>query len=75
VDAQTGAHSLVALSENEEYLDSFRETVLAGRITGARIHDARVAALCLGHGVREILTADRDFSMFKRLKTRNPLVG
>jgi hypothetical protein len=48
--------------------------VTAGNIIGGRIHDARVAALCLYHGVRELWTADRDFSMFPQLKTHNPLV-
>lgn len=38
-------------------------------------HDARVAALCLRHGVRELRTADRDFSLFPALRVRNPLVG
>jgi predicted nucleic acid-binding protein len=45
-----------------------------GNIVGGRIHDARIAALCLHHGVRELWTADRDFSMFPQLKTHNPLV-
>jgi len=36
---------------------------------------ARIAALCLHHGVRELWTADRDFSVFPQLKTRNPLVA
>jgi predicted nucleic acid-binding protein len=30
--------------------------------------------LCLQHGVRELWTADRDFSAFPQLKTHNPLV-
>jgi predicted nucleic acid-binding protein len=46
-----------------------------GRVTGPRIHDARIAALCLHHGVRELSSADRDFSRFPRLATRNPLLG
>ena len=36
---------------------------------------ARVVALCLHHGVTGLWTADRDFSAFPTLKTRNPLVG
>lgn len=43
-------------------------------IAGAQIHDARVAALCLQHGVRELWTADRDFGRFPDLKVRNPLL-
>jgi uncharacterized protein len=37
------------------------------------VHDARIAALCAGHGVRELWTVDRDFSRFPGLTTRNPL--
>ena len=39
------------------------------------IHDARVAALCLQHGVRELWSADRDFGRFPSLTTTNPMVG
>jgi len=39
------------------------------------VHDARNAALCLQHGVTELWSADRDFSRFPSLRTRNPLVG
>jgi uncharacterized protein len=45
------------------------------KAAGAMVHDARVAALCLHHGVRELWTADRDFSRFPDLSTRNPLVA
>ena len=38
------------------------------------IHDARVAALCLHHGIAELLLADRDFARFPAFRTRNPLV-
>jgi hypothetical protein len=75
IEAWLEAPSLVLLSENDEYDERFREIVLQARVTGARVHDARVAALCLSHGVRELWTADRDFSMFRSLKLRNPLVG
>jgi len=37
--------------------------------------DARIAALCLHHGVKTLWTADRDFSAFATLKALNPLVG
>jgi toxin-antitoxin system PIN domain toxin len=62
------------LSESRGYFDKLRGLALAARLKGARIHDARIAALCLHHGVRELWTADRDFSVFPQLPTRNPLV-
>lgn len=38
-------------------------------------HDARIAAICIQYGVSELWTANRDFSRFAGLKTRNPLIG
>jgi predicted nucleic acid-binding protein len=37
------------------------------------VHDARIAALCLSHGVYELWSGDRDFSRFPALRVRNPL--
>ena len=62
------------LHEDDSYWTEFAKLAVAGGITGPRIHDAHIAALCLHHGVRELWTADRDFSRFPRLRTRNPLV-
>jgi hypothetical protein len=63
------------LAEDDTYWTTLSALVRAARIAGPRIHDARIAALCLDHGVRELWTADRDFSRFPRLRTRNPLVA
>lgn len=46
---------------------------LKAKLQGPMIHDERIAALCLYHGVTEFWTSDRDFSRFPFLKTRNPL--
>ncbi len=66
--------SLHLLSESPGYFEKLRQLAVAARVRGTRIHDARIAALCLHHGVTELWTADRDFSIFPQLKTRNPLV-
>jgi len=58
-----------------EYLAKLREIATAAQLKGPRIHDARIAALCLHHGVSELWSADRDFSPFPQLKVRNPLVN
>lgn len=65
--------SLVLLSEGGEYWEHLRRLTAAGRAIGPRIHDARVAALCIEHGVRELWTADRDFGRFPPLVAVNPL--
>jgi toxin-antitoxin system PIN domain toxin len=67
--------SVITLSETVEgYWPLLEQLVKKGQVRGAKIHDARVAALALLHGADELLTADRDFSRFPELKTRNPLV-
>jgi uncharacterized protein len=66
--------SLSLLAEGPGAWERLRKVVSHGRVAGPVIHDARVAALCLLHGVRELWTADRDFSRFAGLSVRNPLV-
>ncbi|MGO8764844.1 MAG: type II toxin-antitoxin system VapC family toxin [Limisphaerales bacterium] len=61
------------LSEGDGYFEKLRLLALTAKLSGPRIHDARIAALCWHHGVRELWTADRDFSLFPQIKTRNPL--
>jgi uncharacterized protein len=62
------------LAETAGYWPVLERLLSAGRVTGAKVHDARIAALCLCHGVAEIWSADRDFTRFPELKKRNPLV-
>jgi toxin-antitoxin system PIN domain toxin len=66
--------SVVPISEGETYWNELSRLLLDGKIAGPVVHDARIAALCLIHGVRELWSADRDFSRFPRLRTRNPLL-
>lgn len=75
VDAWLESPGLQLLGETEGHWRQLRQELGGARITGPLVHDARVAALCIQHGVRELLTADRDFSRFPRLRARNPLVG
>lgn len=69
-----GSPSAVPLSEGDAYWPQLQLLLAAAKVTGPLVHDARIAALCLSHGIRELWTADRDFSRFPRLKTANPLV-
>lgn len=69
------APRVLALAESEHHLELLQELVLTSKVRGPRIHDARIAAICLGHGVGELWTADRDFSDFPSLAVHNPLVG
>src|SRR5260221_714860 len=73
VAAWIEAPNLELLAEADGYWDVLAELLRGGRIAGPAVHDARVAALCLHHGVDELWTADRDFGRFAPLRTRNPL--
>ena len=75
VEAWLESPSLTLLSESAGYWDVLRTCMRGGRIAGPMVHDARVAAVCRHHGVRELWTADRDFGRFPGLKVRNPLAG
>lgn len=81
VEAWMGSPRLVLLSEQTGaaepagYWLQFREIATASQVVGPRIHDARIAALCLQHGVGELWTADRDFGRFPALRAVNPLVA
>jgi hypothetical protein len=75
VEAWMTSPSLVLLAEGSGYWDELRALLSAGRISGPQVHDARIAALCRAHGVRELWTADRDFSRFGGLVVRNPLLA
>jgi uncharacterized protein len=75
VDRWVKSPGLVLLTETQTHWETLREIVEAARISGPLIHDAKIAALCLQHGVSELWSADRDFSRFPSLKVVNPLLA
>jgi hypothetical protein len=75
VDAWLESPSVVLLAETGDYWPRLRQLLETSRAMGPMVHDARVAALCGHHGVRELWTGDRDFSRFAGVPVRNPLVG
>jgi hypothetical protein len=74
VDALLQSPTVVLLAETETHWPRLRSLAATARTSGGRIHDARIAALCIQHGVRELWSADRDFSRFPALSVRNPLL-
>ncbi|MFT3832270.1 MAG: PIN domain-containing protein [Micropruina sp.] len=72
-EALTGAPGVHLLGEGADQLPLLSELLASGTATGARVHDARIAAICLAHGVDALWSADRDFSWFPQLKVVNPL--
>ncbi|MGB0680149.1 MAG: type II toxin-antitoxin system VapC family toxin [Polyangiales bacterium] len=75
LDAWLASPTLTLLHESATYWNELRPLLEAGRICGPMVHDARIAALCMHHGVHTLWTADRDFSRFADLHTSNPLLS
>lgn len=75
VDAWLQAPALVLLGESDGYWPELKRLATVGKVVGPRIHDARIAALCRHHGIRELWSADRDFGRFADLTVVNPLIG
>ncbi len=74
VDAWTESPSLVLLAESQVHWERLRSLLLTGKVAGPKVHDARIAALCLQHGVKQLWSADRDFGRFSTVTVVNPLI-
>jgi len=72
IEAWSASPSLRLLAETDDFFEVLGALVVRPRVHGAVVHDARVAAICLAHGVETLLTRDRDFSLFPELRTENP---
>ena len=75
VEAWLESPTLHVLAESQLHWSQLRALLESGKVAGARVHDARIAALCLQHGVKELWSADRDFGRFPDLAVSNPLVA
>ena len=73
VESWQASPTLRVLTEEDGYWPVLAGLVRSNGIRGGKIHDARIAALALHHGARELLSADRDFSRMAPLAVRNPL--
>lgn len=74
VRAILGSPSLVLLGETPRHADVMAEVIDASSATGNLVHDAHIAALCIEHGVAELITGDRDFARFPQVRTFNPFL-
>lgn len=74
VDALRSAPTLHMLAETANHGEVLARLLASGQVSGPKVHDARIAAICLAHGVAELWSADRDFSWFPELKVVNPLI-
>jgi hypothetical protein len=75
LDVLNSGGNLRFIGEGPSHLERLRELAVPARLSGGAIHDARIAAICLEHGVHELWSADRDFVRWPQLKVVNPLAG
>jgi uncharacterized protein len=74
IDAWLEAPTVAVLADDAATWPTLRDLLGRAQIMGPGAHDARVAAVCLRHGVTELWTNDRDFLKYPALRVRNPLV-
>ena len=67
--AQSGARLLMPTAG---HLAVLRKLAESGQTIGAQFHDARIAAICLEHGITTLWTADRDFTAYPQLLCQSP---
>lgn len=63
------------LSEAPDHFEVLARLLQDSGSTGPRVHDARIAAICLSNGIDVLWSADRDFSWFPKLSVVNPLAA
>jgi toxin-antitoxin system PIN domain toxin len=73
IDAWFHSPSLQLLAENSAHWGILSGLLSDSGAAGPMVHDAKIAAICLSHGVSELVTLDRDFSRFPALKVHSIL--
>lgn len=71
LDRTVESPSVQILSPESLFPTLFRDLIGKARATGNLAFDAAIAAVCLEHGVREIVTEDRDFARFPGISVRS----
>ncbi len=64
--------SMSVIGETAGFAQTLGPFVQRRHVVGGVVHDARIAAICVAHGVDELLSRDRDFSLFPELPVRDP---
>lgn len=72
VEALLARPNIRTASEGEGFWPRFREVTEDARPSGNLVPDAHLAALMLEHGVRTIVTRDRDFRRFRHVSIEDP---
>jgi predicted nucleic acid-binding protein len=65
--------SFELLPDNERAYDGWRRLVLDYSVAGSQVHDARIVAAMISHGVTRLLTLnDRDFRRYPQISVVHP---
>lgn len=72
LDVLIGSPMTRVLLPTERHVTVLREVLVESGALGGDVFDAQIVALCLEHGVEEILTGDRGFRRFTGLKVTDP---
>ncbi len=69
LDGLLESPTLQVLSPGPAYPELFAESVRAADARGNLVFDAQIVAVCLEHGVSQLLTHDRDLARFPEIET------
>jgi len=69
LEAFLASPSVRLLLPGEQYAALLRQCLREGDARGNTAFDAQIAALCREQGIDRLLTEDRDFARFPRLRT------
>ena len=72
IAAWSESPDVTMLSETDDLVDVLETFVCRDRVRGPIVHDARIAALCVAHGIEALLSRDRDFSLLPELISIDP---
>jgi len=61
------------LYDSAEVATETRRLIVLHKVIGKKVHDARLAAIMIAHGIKEILTFnDKDFARYPEIVALNP---
>ena len=72
LEAWAASPSNRLIGETDDFPLTLGRFVQRPRVHGSVMHDARVAAICVAHGVEVCLSCDRDLMLFPELRTLDP---
>jgi toxin-antitoxin system PIN domain toxin len=72
LDALLASPTVQLLTPTRMHVTLLKEVIDESAAVGDMVYDAQIVTLCLEYGVREILTADKDFRRFPGIRATDP---